>query len=147
MHRTLESEGTMMALQLAIDATSENKRIGLIHHSDRGIQYCCSPYVSMLNKRTIRISMTESGDPLENAIAERINGILKTEWIYNRNFQSWQEADLYVKQIIDLYNNQRPHQSIDYRVPAFVHQTNLPTERKWKNYYREHNKTANEKSS
>ncbi|KAA6316914.1 hypothetical protein EZS27_032848 [termite gut metagenome] len=143
---TLRSNNACEALQMALKTLPEN-HTGLIHHSDRGVQYCCSPYVRILDKHTIRISMTESGDPLENAIAERINGILKTEWIYNRNFKSWQEAELYVKQIIDLYNNQRPHQSIDYMVPSFVHQTNLPTERKWKNYYQENNKTAKEKSS
>ena len=63
--------------------------------------------------------MTESGDPLENAIAERINGILKTEWIYDVKLKSWQETINFISRIIDLYNNQRPHQSISYMVPAW----------------------------
>ena len=83
--------------------------------------------------------MTESGDPLENAIAERINGILKTEWIYDVKLKSWQETINFISRIIDLYNNQRPHQSISYMVPALVHQANIKTERRWKNYYRKKN--------
>ncbi|KAA6308016.1 hypothetical protein EZS27_040309, partial [termite gut metagenome] len=62
-------------------ATPENKRIGLIHHSDRGSQYCCNDYVRLLKNNHIRISMTEHGDPYENAVAERMNGILKAEWL------------------------------------------------------------------
>jgi transposase InsO family protein len=138
---SLRACNALAALKMALKSLPKN-HTGLIHHSDRGVQYCCSPYVKMLDKHTIRISMTESGDPLENAIAERINGILKTEWIYDRKLKSWQEALSFVRRIIDLYNNQRPHQSIGYMVPAFVHQTNLQTERKWKNYYQENNKTA-----
>jgi hypothetical protein len=80
--------------------------------------------------------MTESGDPLENAIAERINGILKTEGLYVCKQDSWKETVVYVGKVIDLYNNQRPHQSISYMVPALIHQTGQKTERKWKNYYR-----------
>ncbi|KAA6330931.1 hypothetical protein EZS27_020411 [termite gut metagenome] len=83
---TLRSNNACEALKMALKTLPEN-HTGLIHHSDRGVQYCCSPYVRMLDKHTIRISMTESGDPLENAIAERINGILKTEWIYRQEFQ------------------------------------------------------------
>jgi transposase InsO family protein len=81
--------------------------------------------------------MTESGNPLENAVAERINGILKTEWIYDNKLVSWNETVSFVSRIIDLYNNQRPHQSIGYMVPSSVHQTGMKTERKWKNYYHE----------
>jgi len=101
----------------------------LIHHSDRGTQYASSKYVGILKERLIAISMTESGDPLENPIAERINGILKTEWIYDIKLKSWQETISFISRIIDLYNNQRPHQSISYMVPALVHQTNIITNR------------------
>ena len=79
--------------------------------------------------------MTESGDPRENAIAERINGILKTEWLYDYKPDSWQTMIDYTSKIIDLYNHHRPHQSIGYMVPEMIHQTGLKTERKWKNYY------------
>ena len=109
----------------------KGKQIRLIHHSDRGSQYCCREYVELLTRNEIRISMTESGDPLENAIAERINGILKTEWLSN----SWKDMVTYTARIIDLYNHRRPHQSISYMVPERVHQTSLKTERKWKNYF------------
>ncbi|KAA6320260.1 hypothetical protein EZS27_029943 [termite gut metagenome] len=79
--------------------------------------------------------MTENGDPLENAIAERVNGILKTEWIDKQHLKSWEEAQWYVKRVIQLYNTERPHQSIDYLTPELVHNTGIKTERKWKNYY------------
>jgi transposase InsO family protein len=114
----------------------KGKHPELIHHSDRGSQYCCRDYVSQLKRRSIRISMTENGDPRENAIAERINGILKTEWINDSHPDSWPDTVAFVSRIIDLYNNRRPHQSIGYMTPAFVHQTGLKTERKWKNYSR-----------
>ena len=83
--------------------------------------------------------MTENGDPRENAIAERVNGILKTEWLYDGKLESWREAGSLTGKIIDLYNSQRPHQSIGYMVPAVVHQTGMKTERMWKNYYRNRN--------
>ena len=98
---------------------------------------CRTP--SLLTQYNVQISMTESGDPLENAIAERINGILKTEWIYDIKLKSGQETISFISRIIDLYNNQRPHQSINYMVPALVHQTNIITECKWKNYYQKKN--------
>jgi transposase InsO family protein len=110
------------------------KQPELIHHSDRGSQYCCREYVATLTDYEIRISMTESGDPLENAVAERINGILKTEWLYVCKPDSWENMTAYVSKVIDLYNNQRPHQSIGYMVPALIHQTGQKTECKWKNY-------------
>jgi len=138
LSRTLRSTGVLASLKMAFSHLS-GKHPELIHHSDRGSQYCCMDYVKMLNLKSIRISMTESGDPRENAVAERINGILKTEWIYDRKPGSWQETVDFVGRIIDLYNNQRPHQSIGYKVPALVHQTGIKTECKWKNYYRNRN--------
>ena len=133
--RTLRSSETLIALKMALRGLN-GKQPELIHHFDRGSQYCCRDYVNMLNRKDIRISMTENGDPRENAVAERINGILKTEWIYGNTLSSWRETVSFVGKIIDLYNNQRPHQSIGYMVPALVHQTGLETKRMWKNYYR-----------
>ncbi|MDR1667814.1 MAG: IS3 family transposase [Bacteroidales bacterium] len=138
LSRTLRSPGALSALKMALGSLS-GKQPELIHHSDRGSQYCCRDYVNMLHRRNIRISMTENGDPLENAVAERVNGILKTEWIYDGKPESWQKTVAFVGRIIDLYNNQRPHQSIGYMVPAEVHQTGMKTERMWKNYYRSRN--------
>jgi transposase InsO family protein len=134
LSRTLRSSGALAALKMALGSLS-GKQPELIHHSDRGSQYCCRDYVSLLNGKSIRISMTENGDPRENAVAERVNGILKTEWLYDVRPESWQEAGSLTGKIIDLYNSQRPHQSIGYMVPAQVHQTGMKTERMWKNYY------------
>ena len=135
---SLRACNALAALKMALNSLPEGYS-GLIHHSDRGSQYCSASYVNLLTQHKVQISMTESGDPLENAIAERINGILKTEWIYDVKLKSWQETINFISRIIDLYNNQRPHQSISYMVPALVHQTNIKTERKWKNYYRKKN--------
>ncbi|MDR0537718.1 MAG: integrase core domain-containing protein [Tannerellaceae bacterium] len=95
----------------------KGKQPELIHHSDRGSQYCYGEYVETLVKNKIRICMTESGAPLENAIAERINGILKSEWLYVCKPDSWKNMVGCVGRVIDLYNNQIPHQSISYLVP------------------------------
>jgi transposase InsO family protein len=133
--RSLRAGNALAALKMALSGV-KGKQQELIHHSDRGSQYCCGDYVALLIRYGIRISMTESGDPLENAVAERINGILKTEWLYVCKQDSWKETMAYVSKVIDLYNNQRPHQSIGYMVPALIHQTGQKTERKWKNYYR-----------
>lgn len=131
---TLDASYTVNALKMALK-TLPSEHSGLIHHSDRGVQYCCKNYVDILSNNKILISMTESGDPLENAIAERINGILKTEWINKMPAQSHREIFTFISQIIGLYNEQRPHQSISYKTPSMVHATEMKVERKWKNYY------------
>jgi len=133
--QTLHSINAIAALKMALKDL-RGKRPELIHHSDRGSQYLCASYISMLGSRKIQISTTQSGNPRENAIAERVNGILKTEWLYVRKPGTWKETVAFVGKIIDLYNNQRPHQSIGYMVPAVVHQTGMKTECRWKNYYR-----------
>jgi transposase InsO family protein len=139
--RTLHSSNTVAALKMALSGL-KGKHPELIHHSDRGSQYCCGSYVNILTRYKIQISMTESGNPRENAIAERVNGILKTEWLNDSKPGSWQENVSSVSRIIDLYNNLRPHQSIGYQTPAMVHQTGMKTERKWKNYYRTGNEAG-----
>jgi hypothetical protein len=135
LSRNLRSSGTLAALKMALRSLKCKKHTELIHHSDRGSQYCCGEYVKLLTHNNVRISMTESGDPRENAIAERINGILKTEWLYDYEPDSWKDMVAYTGKIIDLYNVRRPHQSIGYMVPEVIHQTGLKTERKWKNYF------------
>ena len=136
--QTLRAEGALSALKMAL-STLRGKHPQLIHHSDRGTQYCCGSYVNMLSSRKIQISMTVSGHPLENAVAQRMNGILKTEWLYESKSGTWQETVTFIGKIIDLYNHQRPHQSIGNMVPSVVHQTGMKTERKWKCYYRKSN--------
>ncbi len=132
LSRDLSSAGALRALQMALRTLPEGH--SLIHHSDRGVQYCHQAYIKELNKRNILISMTESGDPLENALAERVNGILKTEWLDKRPLRNWSEAQAYVEQIIGLYNSLRPHQSLSYLTPDLVHRSGIATQRKWKNY-------------
>lgn len=87
---------------MAIDQTPQQKRQGLIHHSDRGCQYCSKEYVKLLTDNGIRISMTEKGDPYENAVAERVNGILKSEWIDEECFESFQAAKERIDEIVIL---------------------------------------------
>ena len=141
--KTLQVSDTLAALKMALKNLKGNHP-ELIHHSDRGSQYCCGSYTNLLTRRKIRISMTESGDPRENAIAERVNGILKTEWMNDKKPGSWKETVDFVGKIIDLYNNQRLHQSISYMTPVEVHQTGVKTERQWKNYYRKKEVTEGE---
>ena len=93
----------------------------LIHHSDRGIQYCCDDYVQLLQMHGISISMTQSGSPYDNAIAERINGILKQEFELDRIFKSYTEAVEPVAKAVYAYNNIRPHFSCNLQTPAQKH--------------------------
>ena len=130
---SLEMSGPIKALNMALETLPPGS--DLIHHSDRGIQYCSTAYIKELEKHHILISMTENGDPLENAIAERINGILKNEWNDMAHLQSWDKSMKYVEKVIGLYNNERPHQSLNYLTPEIVHRTGIVTQRKWKNYY------------
>jgi putative transposase len=129
--RDLSAKGCVAALKMALDHNPD--RAGLIHHSDRGLQYYSNAYMKMLGD--IRVSMTEKGDPRENAIAERVNGILKTE-LLQRRFESIVEARLEVARAVSTYNHLRPHLSIDMLTPAVAHQRQGPLKRHWKNYYR-----------
>lgn len=123
---TLEAIESIQALKMAIESNSvDNDQ--LIHHSDRGIQYCSYDYVKILTSNNITISMTENGDPLENAIAERVNGILKDEYLECYEVNAIEEAKLLLKQVIDLYNTERPHMSIGNRSPENIHQNNQET--------------------
>lgn len=125
----LASEGALNALKLAV--SNEGLKRGLIHHSDRGIQYCCYDYVNYLNGSNIAISMTENGDPYENAIAERVNGILKDEYDLYNLFEDYLEANEAVKRAITLYNTGRPHASCDYKTPCQAHTFKGEMPRRW----------------
>lgn len=126
----LSSEGALNALKMAI--SNEGVKNGLIHHSDRGIQYCCNDYVNYLNGTNIAISMTENGDPYENAIAERVNGILKHEYGLVDTFDDYLTANEAVKIAVHKYNNLRPHASCNYLVPAVAHKHQGVLEKRWK---------------
>lgn len=132
LSETLSADGCIKTLQMAL---KNNPQLGrLIHHSDRGSQYCCADYVSILDKHFVKISMTQSGDPLENAIAERVNGILKDE-LLEKTYINYQEAKLAIAAAISIYNYQRPHSSIDMLTPIEAHLREGELKRRWKNYY------------
>ena len=115
----------------------------VIHHSDRGIQYCSHEYVALLQQHNAMISMTQSGDPLENAVAERVNGILKTELISNQ-YENVDKASINIARAITIYNYKRRHSSLNYQIPNEVHQQKGPQIRRWKNYYQNNTKNKTE---
>jgi putative transposase len=117
----------------------------VIHHSDRGIQYCSTSYVELLQQHNAHISMTQNGDPYENAIAERVNGILKGELI-SRYYDSIDNASQHIARAITIYNYKRRHSSLNFQIPHDVHTQEGPQIRRWKNYYysRQKNKEAME---
>ncbi len=117
---SLELLGVLRALKMAIRNADNIKR--LIHHSDRGVQYCSYQYTGELLKRNIKISMTEDNHCYENAVAERVNGILKDEFYLDLIFFSTKLAQRAVKNAIKLYNNERLHLSLEYKTPNSVHQ-------------------------
>ena len=130
LHPTLESTGATDALNMAVQ--DHKKGAGLIHHSDRGVQYCCGDYVRMLEHHYIRISMTENGDPYENALAERVNGILKDEFSLDQTFGSFAAATATVAQAVHRYNHIRPHASCDYKTPVMAHEESGVLKMRWK---------------
>jgi putative transposase len=135
LSETMEAQNTLEALFMAISQLPSDAE-DIIHHSDRGLQYCSSKYVNCLQKHKIKISMTENGDPYENAIAERVNGILKTEWLYDMELKELCEAKLAVKEIISIYNMERPHSSVEMLTPNQAHQMTGNLQRLWKTYKR-----------
>lgn len=141
---TLEAVETVKALRMALQSI-EKPASYLIHHSDRGLQYCSKEYVGLLNEYEVKISMTESGDPLENPVAERVNGIMKEEYLEPKGIKSLNEAIAYLHKAIVLYNSERPHMSISNYTPDKVHYAQQPLEvkRLWKNYYPKIKKEVN----
>jgi putative transposase len=116
---SLETEGCLMALDQALSELPKGKQP--IHHSDRGCQYCCHEYVDRLQARGLAISMTEVMHCYENALAERVNGILKQEYEMDRTFRTKVQAIAAFQQAVWLYNHRRPHLMLNYRFPADVH--------------------------
>jgi transposase InsO family protein len=117
---SLELVGALRALKMAIRNADNLKK--LIHHSDRGVQYCSYQYTGKLLKRGIKISMTEDNHCYENAVAERVNGILKDEFYLDLTFFSTKLAQRATKNAIKLYNNERLHLSLSYKTPNSVYQ-------------------------
>lgn len=116
---SLCAEGCQRALTQAFRQLKRGEKP--LHHSDRGIQYCCHDYIEMLENKGCEISMTEVNHCYENALAERVNGILKGEYLLGATFRSKKQAMAAVPEAILLYNERRPHLSLDYRTPAEVH--------------------------
>jgi len=131
---TLETAHPIVALRKALVRIAGNGKINLIHHSDRGCQYASNEYVSILKRYGIRISMTESGDPKENAQAERINGTMKNELLKDVVFHNIDEVEAAVTVAVDFYNNERPHMSIDMMTPNEAADCCGEIAKKWKSY-------------
>lgn len=119
LSESLATEAAIRALKEAIKQCRDTR--GLIHHSDRGFQYCSTQYVKLLEQNGIEISMAEAGNCYENAIAERVNGILKDEYGLDQTFADKREALQATRQAIYSYNNERPHWSLELEIPAKVH--------------------------
>ena len=130
----LEAINNVKALQMALK-TLKGPVKELIHHSDRGIQYCSAEYVNLLQDYQIKISMTQSGDPLENPVAERINGIIKEEYLKHSEIQNQVKALELLHQSVRLYNEERPHLSNNFLTPKQAHQLKGKLNKQWKNYY------------
>lgn len=116
LSKSLAIEGCQSALIMALEGVADPSK--LIHHSDRGIQYCSAGYVDILIDKNVKISMTVENHCYENAVAERLNGILKEEFCLGHVHTSFQAALALTTQAIELYNNERPHCSLLYQTPS-----------------------------
>lgn len=125
----LEASTSLQALKMAFNQRSY--RQALIHHSDRGLQYCSRDYTGLLKEHNVSISMTQNGSPYDNAIAERVNGILKQEFGLDELFEDMQEAGKQIDESIALYNRLRPHTSNHYLTPDQMHRQQLLKPRTW----------------
>lgn len=130
---TLDTEYPMAALRMALKRI-EGQKVNLIHHSDRGCQYASREYVNALRERGIRVSMTESGDPKDNAQAERINNTMKNELLKDKVFWNIGEVIAAVALAVDFYNNRRPHMSIGMMTPAEAKESTGDRDMRWTSY-------------
>src|SRR5215204_3698090 len=129
LSKDLAASSTVKALHQALANRTNNK--ALMHHSDRGLQYCSSLYTKVLHTNNVAISMTQSGSPYDNAIAERVNGILKDEFGLDETFENLKEVNLQLCQSITIYNNHRPHMSNHLLTPNQMHQQNKLEPKAW----------------
>jgi len=116
LSRSLSIESSQRALLQALSRVLDTA--ALIHHSDRGIQYCSQGYVDILTNKNVMISMTEENHCYENAVAERLNGILKDEFSLGQILASFKTAQKLTQEAIHSYNNERPHSSLFYKTPS-----------------------------
>lgn len=129
----LSAQGCLQALRMALLQRKSTWK-DLIHHSDRGVQYCCKLYVDLLTTNNIDISMTEKGDPYENALAERVNGVIKAEFNLHYKMTGFIQMKGIITQTINAYNSLRPHGSCDFLTPVQAHDQKGTLKKRWKNY-------------
>jgi putative transposase len=132
LSENLQADLCVRALEMALASNEISSR--LIHHSDRGLQYCSDKYVKILNRNGISISMTQSGSPYDNAMAERVNGIIKNEVMPPVLLQSFKDALKKVDEAIETYNNYKPHSSCDMLTPTEAHKREGYLKKCWKTY-------------
>jgi len=130
---TLDTDYPMAALRMALERI-DGRDVCLTHHSDRGCQYASREYTNTLRSHGIRISMTESGDPKDNAQAERINNTMKNELLKDKVFHSIDEVIASVAVAVDFYNNRRPHMSIGMMTPSEASASSGDRDMKWTSY-------------
>ena len=131
---SMEAWCSVECLMQALDAIVEEDEIDLIHHSDRGVQYVSAAYTSVLLEAGIKISMTESGDPKDNAVAERQNNTIKNELLKDFKFHSVDEVKKAMGKAVEFYNNERPHMSLDNMTPRQAAQYRGKIKKKWTSY-------------
>ncbi|MFG6686519.1 IS3 family transposase, partial [Mariniflexile sp. HNIBRBA6329] len=129
--KSLSVEGSLKALEMAT-GNRKDRSCPLIHHSDRGLQYCSNDYQKLLKDNGISPSMTEKYDPYENAIAERVNGILKQEFDIARSIENFGTKEKLIKDAIKIYNNARPHLSNYMLTPVQMHEQNQLKRKQYK---------------
>ena len=124
LHANLHTDGVLKAWSMAL--RSRRTAHELIHHSDRGLQYCAESYQQIHRRNGILCSMTDGYDCYQNALAERVNGILKTEFLTTTP-QNLEQAAIMIKQAIGIYNHERPHTALQYKTPDAVHRASVET--------------------
>ena len=128
---TLEAAYCIRALKMAIGTLPEGFADTLIHHSDRGSQYASADYIKVLNDNHIVPSMTEDGNPKDNAMAERINNTVKNELLHGKTFTSIRQVTDAVRKAVQFYNSERPHSSLDWHTPDQAHRMSGEMKRHW----------------
>lgn len=128
---TLETKHTLKALEMALGHYGGNDLSGLIHHSDRGVQYASYAYTERLRGHGIGISMTENGNPKDNAVAERVNNTIKNELLKGMSFFTVDEVKAALRTAVDFYNNERPHLSLDGMTPCQASRTTGEIQKNW----------------
>ena len=140
---TLEAAYSIKALEMAVRTLPEGFADTLIHHSDRGTQYASAAYIKVLNANRIIPSMTEDGNPKDNAMAERINNTVKNELLHGKTFTSIKQVAVAVRKAVNFYNGERPHSSIDMYTPDQAHQMQGELKKHWHSYRDDAIKKAN----